>query len=128
MFSKNTETLQNIIANYQNKTTWAARSYFDDVSKHLTSASSLLMVFNPDAMQNLLIKNGFENTDYKLDEYKASALQFVFDNNFAHVNGVLKESSSTGELNSINEVFNIKLENDLLTNPQFVTNHITKLF
>ncbi|MGC1204469.1 MAG: ribonuclease HII [Flavobacteriaceae bacterium] len=126
VFANSMEMLQNIIANYQNKTTISERRYFKNIKENLTDESSLLIVVNPSLLTDILIKNGFENSDYKFDSYNTSALQFIYDINFAHVNGIIKKSKTKAQLNSISEELNIKLENDLLNAPQFVINHVTK--
>ncbi|WP_418604559.1 ribonuclease HII [Hwangdonia sp.] len=126
VFAENMELLQNIIANYQNKTTLSQQSYFKDIKANLSDQSSLLMVVNPSILKSILDKNLQNSSNYNLDKYSASALQFIYDTNFAHVNGIIKKAKTRGYQNSISEEFNIKLDADLLNQPQFVTNHITK--
>ncbi len=126
VFADDLELLQNIIANYQNKTTLSEQSYFKDIKENLSDESSLLMVVNPSILKSIINKNLQDNSNYKLNKYNASALQFIYDTNFAHVNGTIKKAKTRGYQNSISEVFNIKLDTDLLNHPQFVTNHITK--
>ncbi|GAA4960364.1 ribonuclease HII [Algibacter aquimarinus] len=125
IFSDNIEMLQNIIANYQNKTTLRERNYFKNIKTQLTDESSLLQVTSPSLLKNIISKNGVNDSNYKVSSYKASAIQFIYDNNFAHVNGIIKKNKTAASLNSISEELNIKLENDLLNTPQFVTNHVT---
>lgn len=124
VFGDDLELLQNIISNYQNKTTLSEQPYFNDIKKQLSDASSLLMVMNPSLLNTVLNDNFNESTALDLGKYKANALQFVYDSNFSHVNGIIKKAKTKAALNSISEEVNIKLENDLLNNPQFVTNHL----
>jgi len=126
IFADSIETLQNIISNYQNKTTLNERNYFKAIKEHLTDESSLLLVVNPSNLKTVLNKNGLEKSTYNLDKYNASAIQFIYETNFAHVNGIIKKSKTKASVNSVSEELNIKLEADLLNAPQFVTNHITK--
>lgn len=126
VFAENLEILQNIIANYQNKTTLSSTSYFKNIKANLSDESSLLMVVNPSVLKTILDKNLEDNSNFKLSKYNASALQFIYETNFAHVNGIIKKTETRGYQNSISELFNIKLDADLLNNPQFVINHITK--
>ncbi|MFI1772102.1 ribonuclease HII [Thalassobellus citreus] len=125
VFAESTEILENIIANYQNKTTLNEQTYYKDIKEQLTDASSLNIVANPSILKNILKKNGL-NSIGKLDKYNASALQFIYDTNFAHVNGIIKKSKTKALLNSVSEELNIKLEKEILNTPHFVTNHITK--
>ncbi len=126
VFAGNIDMLQNIIANYQNKTTLNEKIYFQDIKNHLSDASSLMHVVTPTSLKTILNKNLKGNSNYKLDSYNTSALQFIYETNFAHVNGIINKSKSKTLLNSVSEELNIKLDTDLLTNPHFVKNHITK--
>jgi hypothetical protein len=126
VFTDDSELLHNIIANYQNKTTLGEQSYFKDIKEHLNDASSLMIVGNPTILKNILEKNLDETIGSSLSNYNASALQFIYDNNFAHVNGIIKQTKIKASENSVSEELNIKLYTDLLNAPLFVTNHITK--
>ena len=126
VFANSMDVLQNIIANYQNKTTYSERSYFKNIKEQLSDESSLLIVVNPKILNEVINKNTSTKTSFKLSNYKTSAIQFIYDTNFAHINATLKKDKARATQNSISEILNIKLERDLLNSPQFVTNHITK--
>ncbi len=126
VFADDLELLQNIISNYQNKTTLSEQSYFNDIKKQLSDASSLLLILTPNMLNDVINKNLKEDASIPLDKYKTSAIQFIYDNNFAHINGIIKKTKIKASLNSISEELNIKLDTDLMTNPQFVTNHLNK--
>jgi len=126
IFADTIETLQNIIANYQNKTTLSERDYFKTIKDQLSDEASLMFVANPSALKTIMHKNGLNDTNLDLKKYNSSALQFIYDNNFAHINGIIKKNKTKAALHSISEELNIKLDANLLSNPQFVTNHITK--
>ncbi|WP_339918278.1 ribonuclease HII [Yeosuana marina] len=127
VFGDNLEILHDIISNYQNKTTLSEQPYFNDIQEQLSDASSLLMVFNPSILNDILNNNLEDDSAVtSLDNYKISALQFIYDTNFAHVNGIIKKTKVKAAQNSITEELNIRLDNDLLNTPQFVTNHITR--
>ena len=126
VFTNSKESLENIVANYQNKTTFSETEYLKNTKEHLTNASSLLLIANPSSLKNIIKSNLQEDLNIELEAYKTSALQFVYDTNFAHVNTVIKKSKTKVRENSITELYNIKLEADLLNNPQLVNNHITK--
>lgn len=126
VFADSSEMLQNIIANYQNKTTLSNTSYFRDAKEKLSDASSLLQVTNPSSLKTILNKNIEANNSYKIENYNTSAIQFIYDNNFAHVNGIIRKNKSKASLNSVSEELNIKLDKNILNTPQFVKNHISK--
>ena len=126
VFTDDLELLKNIISNYQNKTTISEETYFNDVMEQLSDASSLLVISNPTLLNNILNQNTFEDTSVSIEKYKTSAIQFVYDHDFAHVNGIIKKTKAKALQNSISEELNIKLDADLLNNPQLVINHLNK--
>lgn len=126
VFADDLELLKSIISNYQNKTTISKEPYFIDVLEQLSDASSLLVVLNPALLNNILNQNTFENTSVSIEKYKTSALQFIYDHDFAHVNGIINKTKVKALQNSISEELNIKLDADLLNNPQLVINHLNK--
>src|SRR5690606_13621780 len=125
VFANSTEILQNIIANYQNNTTLHERSYFEAVKENLSDESSLLYVMAPTKLNNQLEQFLKEKLSLNIDKYSASAFQFIYDTNFAHVNAIVKKSKTKAVENSVSEEFNIKITEDLLNTPQFLINHET---
>ncbi|GAA4298993.1 hypothetical protein GCM10023163_20380 [Aestuariibaculum suncheonense] len=125
VFADNLELLQSIITNYQNKTTLNEKDFFIQAKEQLVDASSLMFVANPSTLKQVISKNFNEALNINLDSYNISALQFIYDNNFAHVNGIIRKGKARAEENAVSEELNIKLDNDILNNPQFVKNHIT---
>ncbi|MFV0565511.1 MAG: ribonuclease HII [Flavobacteriaceae bacterium] len=126
VFSNNTELLQSIITNYQNRTTLANAEPYKNIKKELSDASSILLVANPSTLKQIININVKDTLDVNLQAYNISAFQFVFDTHFAHVNGIIEKNKSKANNTTITEELNIKLSADLLSTPQFVTNHITK--
>lgn len=126
VFSNSYELLQNIIVNFQNNTTLSHRDYYEDIKMQLSDESSLLMVGNQETLSNFFEKNLNEEQAFKLNQYKVSALQFIYDQDFAHINGIFKKAKTKAVDNSISEEFSIELDAALINEPQFVSNHITK--
>ena len=89
VFTDNLEMLQNIIANYQNETVLGQRDYFKNIGEKLSSAASLLQVCNASTLKTVLNKNLETEDDFNLKDYNVSAIQFIYDHNFAHVNGAI---------------------------------------
>ncbi|WP_034061731.1 ribonuclease HII [Lacinutrix jangbogonensis] len=126
VFARNIEALENIIVNYQNKTTLSSRDYYRNITKDLSSASSILHVLNNEKLKDLIDLNLDTHLETNFKDYKISALQFVFDTHYAHLHGAIKKHKAKVEANAVIELLNIKLDADLLNNPQFVTNHRSK--
>lgn len=126
VFADDLELLRSIITNYHNKTTISEQSSFLDIKERLNNASSLMYIGNASILRNVLEHNFEKSLPSNLSNYNASGLQFIFDNNFAHINGIIKQTKAKASENAVSEEINIKLDTDLLNDPQFVTNHITK--
>lgn len=126
VFADDLELLRSIITNYHNKTTISEQSSFLDIKERLNNASSLMYFGNASILRNVLEHNFEKSLPSNLSNYNASGLQFIFDNNFAHINGIIKQTRAKASENAVSEEINIKLDTDLLNTPQFVTNHITK--
>ncbi|CAH8285387.1 hypothetical protein EV196_10116 [Mariniflexile fucanivorans] len=126
VFSNHTDLLQSIIANYQNKTTFGELDTFKKAKEQLSNASSLLLIANSKSLKSVLIENFKDDLDDTFGNYSTSALQFIYDSNFAHLNAIIQKSKTIAIQNSVSEELNIKLASDILTKPQFVTNHLTK--
>ncbi|KAB1067879.1 ribonuclease HII [Tamlana haliotis] len=126
VFTNDKALLQNIISNYQNKTTLAEKDLYKNTKEAISDAASLLQFNNSGALKSILNRNFDASEDYNLPNYNASAIQFIYDTNFAHVNGILQKNKTKIHQNTISEVLNIKLDHQLLNDPQFVKNHITK--
>ncbi|NJX16486.1 PQQ-binding-like beta-propeller repeat protein [Tamlana crocina] len=125
VFANNMETLQNIIASYQNETTLSQREYFNAITEKLSSAASFLQVGDASALKSILRKNLKDDSDFNLNSDNISAVQFIFDTNFAHVNGIISKNKARAAQHSVSEELNIKLDNDILNRPQLVKNHIS---
>lgn len=123
VFANSVETLQNIIANYQNNTTLNDRPYFESIKENLSDEASLMLVVNPNKLNSILQNTIQEELNLNLEKYKGSAIQFIYDTNFAHVNVIIKKSKTKAVENSVTEEFNIKITEDILNTPQFVLNH-----
>ena len=126
VFANTIESLQNIIANYQNNTTISNRTYFEAIKEDLSDEASLMLVANPNKLSNIIQNVLLEELNLNLDKYKCSAIQFIYDNHFAHVNAIIKKSKTKAVENSVTEEFIIKLNEDILNTPQFVVNHLNR--
>ncbi len=126
VFANSTEILQNLISNYQNETTFIHRDYYLNLIEDLSDQASILQVLRPNALQNVLYNNIKDIVEIEVDSYKASAIQFVYDSNFAHFNTILRKNKKRALENSITEVANIKLDHEILNEPQLITNHRTR--
>ena len=128
IFSDSEELLINIITDKQNKKSLDNSAIYQDNISYLSDESSMLFVANNENFKSVFSKHTsdkFKNEigEVNLKKYQFSALQFVRDNDFAHVHTVIKKNKSKVNKNSISQEFNIVLDDDILNTPQIVKNH-----
>jgi len=120
VFSSSIELLQNIIANYQNKTTLNNKTHYKFLKNKLSNESSLLFVNSSKTIKEILDNNK------NISDYNLYVSQFVYDSDFSHLHGGVIKGKEIQKQHTISESFSLNLQADLINNPQFVTNHNTK--
>ncbi len=130
IFSPDQETLQTMIGNYKNGTTFNTTSIYTSAKGDLADESSILFISNADGIPQLL-QDDFSDEFYKLfhssekNPYTFGA-QWVTDDDFYHTNLVIRKMGKATQRNTVSPLFTVQLDSDLATEPQFVTNHRTK--
>lgn len=125
VFSQKRATAETYIANYLNKSVLSDTEHYKNLMNELSDESSILIYMNPtelNAFTNVLIT---DDKKLNIPEYKSSAIQFVYDTDYAHMNAAFTTHKSDKPKNSVTEEFDIKLDNELIISPQLVKNHRT---
>jgi len=115
VFSNDKKTLQHIISQKVNNQTLATSEKFKDISMQLADESSYLIYKNGEGLYDFL------NRPAK--GYNANAVQYVYEKNFAHINGILSKYKKRPSGNSITDDFTVSLTSEILMQPQTVKNH-----
>ncbi|MEK6153488.1 ribonuclease HII [Flavobacteriaceae bacterium 3-367] len=129
VFSGDRESLQTVISNFKNSSTYNKAPSFDTAKTVLADESNLLFVADNKGLQQIL-KEDFSSDllkdlqRAKLSKY-AFAGQLVTDDTFYHTNLILKKIGREAKLNTTSPLFTVQLDSDLATTPQFVINHRT---
>lgn len=123
IFSNDIEFIKSIIANHHNKTTLENSDSYSAIKLELSDASSLLVYGNHKTLNELINRNFNERLDLDISAYKSSAIQYVYDSNFAHIAAVVQPYKTKTKSNTVSEAFNTTLDTELLTSPQFVKNY-----
>lgn len=123
ILTEDIDFLETIISNFQNNTTLFETKGYKDLMLHLSDESSICIYANDSTLNSILNLNFNEDKILNLKEYQTSAIQYIYDLDFAHVNAVFKTHKTKASKNSVIEDLNIKLDASILTEPQLVHNH-----
>ena len=123
VFSDNLTVLQTVISNYQNGTVLSNDESFIAFMTHFSDESSIFIFNNEDALEQQLMASFDETETVDLKIYETSGIQYVYENDFAHINGAFKTFKNRESSNQITEELNFTLDADVLGSPQLVKNH-----
>ncbi|WP_299228672.1 ribonuclease HII [uncultured Psychroserpens sp.] len=123
VFSNSMSFLETIISNYQNGNTLAENENFKNMMLNLSDESSIFIYVNDRELNNVINTNFNDDKNLNLSQYKTSALQFIYDTDYAHVNAVIKTQKSQQKNNTISEEKTINIDNLILSDIQLVSNH-----
>ncbi|WP_179335755.1 ribonuclease HII [Winogradskyella costae] len=118
VFSNSSETLKSILTDALNNNTLANSDAFLSISENLSDEASLFIFKNSEKLSAIL--------DQTMTGYNANAVQFIRENNYTHINGIIQKFKKRAASNSVAETFTTPLNATILTAPQAVKNHISK--
>ena len=107
VFAENPRDLEQVISSYLNNMTLGKQEYYTTAMENLAAASSLLMVANNrEKISASEVKNSQKDKAGK-ENYPIITLQFVAENDFAHMHGAFGLSGKysreiTGQVSTIN--------------------------
>ncbi|MBV7270602.1 ribonuclease HII [Winogradskyella luteola] len=117
IFSNSTDTLKSIISNALNSNTIQNSDAFNSISENLSDEASLFIFKNSESLSNILEKN--------TKGYNANVVQYIYEDDYAHINGIIQKFKKRAASNTITEAFTTSLDTDIIIAPQTVKNHIT---
>ena len=120
LFSEELEPLEKVISEYYNKATLANNPAYQKAVVNLAEASSLLVVNNNSDKKSLNAST--DNEVFSINNYNFSAMQFVVEDKFAHLHGILYNTEgemSTGiqQISSTNLIAGLGIPPYLIYNP-----------
>lgn len=118
VFSNSIDILKLILTNALNNNTLAESDAFISINESLSDEASLFIFKNSEGLSEIL--------DHNIKDYNANAVQLIFEDNYAHVNGVIQKFNKRARTNSVTQAFTTRLDADLVSAPQTLRNHVTK--
>lgn len=132
VFSENRSNLEELIIAYQNENVLSQSDSYSALGNSLSSASSLLHVRLSKSLQQGLSQwvaseNSSATSNLELDQYPLSSLQLIYQNNYAHVHGVLqKTNGASHSTQGTRQTAAVELDAPVATRPVFFSNHRSK--
>lgn len=120
VFAENPAALKEIITAVQNELVLSNTEAYKTSSENLSSEASILMVRNNQA------ESSSSSDGLIYDEFPISAVQFIYQDNFAHVHSVLVKSSALKTERATAQQAAVELGATLSSRPVFFKNHRTK--
>ena len=118
IFSDSAASLKLILTDALNENTLINSDAYNAVNEELSDEASLFIFKNAEGLSEVL------STNQK--GYNANAVQFIYEDNYAHINGIIQKHKKKVARNAVTENFNVKLKTPILSKPQILKNHITK--
>lgn len=118
VFSETLETLKSLLIDALNNNTLSNSDAYINISENLSDEASLFIFKNSESISKLFAKN--------LDGYNANAVQYIYEKDYAHVNGVIQKFKKRAVSKSVTEAFTIEVDAEIIVSPQTVVNHVSK--
>lgn len=118
IFASTIDTLKSILTDALNEKTLANSDGFITINENLSDEASVFIFKDSKGLTDIM--------DKTMTGYNANAVQFIHEDNYTHINGIIQKYKKRAASNSVTESFTTQLETTILTAPQTVKNHITK--
>lgn len=120
VFSNSIDSLQNLISSSLNGNTLSNSNAYQNLTDFISDEMSVFIYKNEAGLEEVFDEN--------LKGYKANVVQFTYEKDYAHINGIFKRQKKAVSSNTVSEIFSTELDNALLISPQTVKNHINKSY
>ena len=125
IFSESQEDAEKIVTALENETVLAATTFYENAVTALPQSGSLTQ-YNLQEKSDGLLPFLLGSRDTTAKGFPLTITQLIYDRDFAHLNFVAKEASGQKvSAGLVNQIASVTLDHELLTPPQFFTNHYT---
>ena len=129
LFAPSINSLENTIANYQNKATLAASEAYKNTASQLSRSSSILHIYNTSKIPYPSLvsdKEAKKLTAISMEAYPFVAVQLIQDSGFMHLQSVINKNESPLQEGAVTQIASTKLDETIILAPKLVKNHRTK--
>ena len=123
VFSNSERTLEELINDNLNKNTLKGDSNFDNLFSKIRNFSTLNNSYFSGSKYNFFRElNLLDSENY----FTENSFQLVQDNEIIHFNAIISKGNIRDKNLKISKLFDVEIDEEILMNPHFVKNHITK--
>lgn len=123
LFSEKEEVIKDFIIAQQSSALLSEKTYFTEFSQALSSQSSLLFLTNLQALKGK--NSGQENSSFPFKKNSIAALQFINENGYSHIHGMLSTGSENIKTEGTSQTLAVQTGGALAIRPYFFKNHLT---
>ncbi len=121
--SNSLKSLKTVIESYLLKNTYQYSENYKKSKSFMSKESSFDINSKNNSLINFSKLIGLKSSK---NEFNNVQFQIVKENEILHINGVIDNYSTENTDKEIRKIFNTKFKGEIVMNPHFVTNHITK--
>ena len=121
--SNSVKSIKTLIDNYLLKNTYLYSQNYAKSNEFLSKESSYEINSKNNSLIDISKLIGLKSS---MNEFNNTKIQIVNENHTFHINGIIDNDNNEYSENKINKIFSTKIQGNLIIEPKFVTNHITK--
>jgi len=121
--SNSVKSIKTLIDNYLLKNTYLYSQNYAKSNEFLSKESSYEINSKNNSLIDISKLIGLKSS---MNEFNNIKIQIVNENHTFHINGIIDNDNNEYSENKINKIFSTKIQSNLIIEPKFVMNHITK--
>ena len=123
VFSNNERALEELINDNLNKNTLKSDSSFNNLFSEISNFSTLNNSYFSGSNYNFFKELNLLDIE---NDFTENSFQLVQDNEIIHFNAIISKANIKDKNLKISKLFDVEIDEEILMNPHFVKNHITK--
>ena len=123
VFSDYEQTLKQFINDNLNKNTLKSNSNFNKLFSSISSFNTLNNNYFSGSNYNFFNELNLLNTK---NDFTENSFQLVQDNGIIHFNAIICKGKNIDDNLKISKLFDVEIDEEIVMNPHFVKNHVTK--
>ena len=123
VFSNNDQSLRGLINDNLNKNTLKSNTSFDKLFSEISDFNTLNNNYFSGSNYNFFKELNLLDS---INNFTENSFQLVQDNEVIHFNAIISKGNISDKNLKISKLFDVEIDEEIMMNPRFVKNHITK--